>query len=45
MHLAFAPVLLDEGEHLFGGMNFQGLGFALYKTVMGENAMHVFIRK
>jgi dihydrofolate reductase len=45
MHLAFAPVLLGEGEHLFAGMNFHGVGFAPYKTVMGENAMHVFLRK
>jgi dihydrofolate reductase len=45
MHLAFAPVLLGEGENLFAGMNFHGVGFAPYKTVMGENAMHVLIRK
>jgi dihydrofolate reductase len=45
MHLAFAAVLLGEGENLFAGMNFHGVGFAPYKTVMGENAMHVFIRK
>jgi len=45
MHLAFAPVLLGEGEHLFKGMNLHDFGFAPFKTVMGENAMHVFIRK
>ena len=45
MHLAFAPVLLGEGENLFRGMNFHRLGFAPYKTVMGENAMHVLLRK
>ena len=45
MHLAFAPVLLGEGEHLFSGLNLHGLGFAPYKTVMGENAMHVVLRK
>ncbi len=45
MHLAFAPVLLGEGEHLFSGMNLHALGFAPHKTIMGENAMHVFIRK
>lgn len=45
MHLAFAPVLLGEGEHLFSGMNLHELGFAPYKTVMGENAMHVVLRK
>jgi dihydrofolate reductase len=45
LHLAFAPVLLGEGEHLFAGLNVHRMGFAPYKTVMGENAMHVFIRK
>lgn len=45
MHLAFAPVLLGEGEHLFSGMNLHELGFAPTETVMGENAMHVVFRK
>lgn len=45
MHLAFAPVLLGEGEHLFSGMNLHVLGLAPRKTILGENAMHVFIRK
>ena len=45
MHLAFAPVLLGEGEHLFNGRNLHDFGFAPFKTIMGENAMHVFLRK
>lgn len=45
MHLAFVPLLLGEGEHLFSGMNWHALGFAPTKTVMGENAMHVVFRK
>jgi hypothetical protein len=45
MHLAFAPVLLGEGEHLFNGMNLHDFGFAPFKTIMGENAMHVFLRR
>ncbi|MGC1782041.1 MAG: dihydrofolate reductase family protein [Acidobacteriaceae bacterium] len=45
MHLAMAPVLLGEGEHLFSGMNLPQLGFAPYKTVHGEKATHVAIRK
>jgi dihydrofolate reductase len=45
MHLAFAPVLLGEGEQLFNGMNLRSFGFAPFKTVMGENAMHVFLRR
>jgi dihydrofolate reductase len=45
MHLAFAPVLLGEGQHLFSGMNLHALGFAPTETVMGENAMHVLFKK
>jgi dihydrofolate reductase len=45
MHLAFAPVLLGEGENLFSGMNLQALGLTPRKTVMGENAMHIFMGK
>jgi dihydrofolate reductase len=45
MHLAFSPVLLGEGEPLFRGMNLHGLGFSPSKVVMGENAMHVVLRK
>jgi dihydrofolate reductase len=45
MHLAVSPVLLGEGESLFAGMNFDKLGFAPFKTVAGENATHVLLRK
>ena len=45
MHLAFAPVLLGEGEHLFSGLNLHALGFAPTETLMGENAIHVLFNK
>ena len=45
MHLALAPVVLGEGEHLFSGINLHALGFAPTETVMGKNAMHVVLRK
>jgi dihydrofolate reductase len=45
MHLAVSPVLLGEGEHLFSGLNLPQLGFSPFKTVSGENATHVFIKK
>ena len=45
MHLAVAPVLLGDGEHLFSGMNLHRLGFTVVKTVAGENATHVVIEK
>ncbi len=45
MHLALSPVLLGEGEHLFSGINLRALGMAVERSVAGENATHVVIRK
>ncbi len=45
MHLALSPVLLGEGENLFAGINLHQLGFKIVRTVAGENATHVFLKK
>ena len=45
LHLAFSPVLLGEGEHLFTGMNWHELGLAPQRTIAGENATHVFLKR
>ncbi len=45
MHLAVSPVFLGEGEHLFSGIDLPKLGFAPLKTVSGEKATHVLLRK
>jgi dihydrofolate reductase len=45
MHLTFSPVLLGEGEQLFSGINLHGLGFGAAKSVAGEGATHVLIKK
>jgi dihydrofolate reductase len=45
MHLAFSPVLLGEGEHLFSGMNLPKLGFTSVRVVPGERATHVVLTK
>lgn len=45
MHLAFSPVLLGEGEHLFTGINLPKLGFRLVQSAMGEGATHVILRR
>jgi dihydrofolate reductase len=45
MHLAVSPVLLGEGEHLFSGINLSELGFIPVKTVAGEKATHVSLKK
>ena len=45
MHLAVRPILLGRGENLFAGLDIPGLGYEIAKTVQGERALHVFIRK
>jgi len=45
MHLAVSPVLLGEGEHLFGGLDLPKLGFLHCVTTPGEGALHVVIRR
>lgn len=45
LHLAFRPVLLGSGEHLLGGIDVRALGYACTKTVAGERATHLFLRK
>jgi dihydrofolate reductase len=45
MHLAVSPVFLGEGEHLFSGINLHKLGFTPIKTVQGEKATHILVKK
>jgi len=45
LHLAVRPVLLGEGERLFEGIDFRARGYQVAEHVVGERAMHVFIRK
>lgn len=45
LHLALSPVLMGEGEQLFSGINWHELGYAPSKTVQGEHATHIFIRR
>ena len=45
MHLALSPVLMGEGEPLFSGINLHQLGFTSIKTVAGENATHVMMKR
>jgi dihydrofolate reductase len=45
IHLAMSPVLLGDGEHLFNGINLDQLGLTIDKTVSGENAVHVLIKR
>ena len=45
MHVALAPVLLGEGEHLLSDINLCKLGFTPFRTISGEKATHFLIRK
>lgn len=50
MHLAFSPVFLGVGEHLFDEINgdridLPALGFTVVETAHGEGAMHVVLKK
>ena len=45
MHLAFAPVMLRSGEHLFAGIDLPALGFSVTQTLYGNRATHVILKK
>lgn len=45
LHLAIRPVLLGSGEHLLHDINLRSLGYECEKSVAGERATHVFLRK
>jgi dihydrofolate reductase len=45
LHLAIRPVLLGSGEHLFNNIDARALGYECARSVAGERATHVFLRK
>jgi dihydrofolate reductase len=45
MHLAFAPVFLGSGEHLFAGIDLPKMGFTDTQTMYGKGAAHVILKK
>jgi len=45
LHLAIRPVLLGSGEHLFNGIDMRSLGYDCAKSVAGERATHVYLRR
>ena len=45
LHLAVSPVLLGKGEALFQGLDLRALGYECERTVAGERATHVLLRK
>jgi dihydrofolate reductase len=45
LHLAIRPVLLGAGEPLLAGIDLWALGYACEKSIAGERALHVFLRR
>jgi dihydrofolate reductase len=45
LHLAIRPVLLGSGEHLLNGIDMSALDYECAKSVAGERATHVLLRK
>ena len=45
LHLALRPVLLGKGEHLMHDLDLRVLGYECWKSVPGERATHLYIRR
>jgi dihydrofolate reductase len=45
MHLAFSPIFLGSGEHLFSGIDMSAIGFNQVQKINGENATHIIVTK
>jgi dihydrofolate reductase len=45
LHLAIRPVLLGSGENVWNDLDMSALGYECFRTVAGERAAHVFLRK
>ena len=45
LHLAVRPVVIGSGENLFAGIDLRALGYEVEKSVAGERARHVYLRK
>src|SRR5262245_50038364 len=45
MHIAISPVMLGEGEHLFGGIDTLALGYLCTKHAASPNATHFVLTR
>ncbi|MEJ8857719.1 dihydrofolate reductase family protein [Variovorax robiniae] len=45
MHLAVAPVLLGQGEHLFHGLDLRALGYTCTERAASEKATHLVLTR
>ena len=45
LHLALSPIFLGRGESIFQGLDLRELGYRVDKTMPGERATHLIIRR
>ena len=46
LHLAISPVVMGQGEHLFGGLDLRALGYRCVRNIPGSRAAaHVFLQR
>jgi dihydrofolate reductase len=45
MHVAVAPILLGDGEHLWAGLDLPALGYRCVEHVPSPNATHVVLAR
>jgi dihydrofolate reductase len=45
LHFALRPVFMGAGEHLWQGLDIQGLGYECAEVIAGERATHLIMRK
>jgi len=45
LHIAVRPVLLGSGESLYAGTDARALGYVVDKSIAGERATHVFLKR
>lgn len=45
MHLALRPMFMGSGENLWQGLDMRALGYVCAEQVVGERAVHLFVRR
>lgn len=45
LHLVMRPIFMGKGEPLFAGLDLRELGYVCEKSIPGERAVHLFIKK
>ena len=45
MHLALRPIFMGAGENLWQGLDMSALGYECAEQVVGERAVHLFVRR